>query len=512
MNPMWPGVRLKLVMLSVAVLVVVSFAFTTLSVRLTRGWVEEDFKTRAIAFAREIAVTIGDPRELRDSQSLRTQIREILAIRQNVAQLDILALGRNGVTIVATSHPERRLPFARPDMERARQGLVVSRLIERDHDRYWEVLAPITLDGETAGAVGAKFSLEAADRLAGRTRAWAFTFTAASVVVMAVLMSLAIRHVVDRPVRRLVEAISRVRAGDTGAQVRVASRDEFGVVAQHFNEMVARIARFNDELQFRVREAVGESDARYREVQQLNAQLFELGRRLSHAERLAVSGRIVAEVAHEVGTPLHSVAGHLELLRKELASARISDESARRLDVIEAQLARVTGIITQLLDITRRSAGPAARVDVNRLLRETIELVRPGVSAAGLALDVDTSPDLPPVHGHGSQLQQVFLNLLTNAIDATPAGGRVSVRSRLDADRGQVVVEVRDTGQGIDPQHRRQIFDPFFSTKAPGLGAGLGLFVSSEIVREHKGSIEVESAPDRGSAFRVCLPSAREAA
>jgi signal transduction histidine kinase len=92
-------------------------------------------------------------------------------------------------------------------------------------------------------------------------------------------------------------------------------------------------------------------------------------------------------------------------------------------------------------------------------------------------------------------------------MDATPSGGRVEVATRTLADRGEVVIEVRDSGHGIAPEHRKQIFDPFFSTKAPGRGSGLGLFISSQIVRDHKGAIEVESGPGRGSTFRVVLPA-----
>ncbi len=500
------GVRLKLVLLSVAVLVVVSFGFTALSLSLTRAWVEEDLRERAIAFAREIAATIGDRRELESGALLQDQIRQILDIRRNVGQLDILALEGDGAKVVATSRAGQRLPFTRGDLTKVSQGQVVSRLIEGRGERYWEVMAPIVLGGVPTGAAAARFSLERADQAAARTRTWAFALTATSVLVMALLMSVAIRQVVDRPVRRFVEAIARIRTGETSATVPVAGRDEFGVMAIHFNEMMARINRFNDELQLTVKEAITELDQRYQEVQRLNEQLFDLGRRLSHAERLAVSGRIMAEVAHEVGTPLHSVAGHLELLRRALPPEAQTDETRRRLAVIESQLGRVTGIITQLLDVTRRSAGVPTRVDVNRLLRETIELVRPGMAAAGLVLRVDPAPDVPAVHGHPSQLQQVILNLLTNAMDATAPGGRVEVATRSDADRGQVSIEVRDTGHGMGPAERRQIFEAFFSTKEPGRGSGLGLFISSQIVRDHKGAIEVESEPGRGSRFRVCLP------
>jgi two-component system NtrC family sensor kinase len=498
------GVRQKLVLLSVAVMIAISFGFAALSLNLSRRWVEEDLKDRAIAFAREIAATIGDRSEFESGRLLREQIRQILEIRQNVSQLDILAFDDARTRVVATSDPSWRLPFSRSDLVKARRGEVVSRLIERE--RNWEVMAPVTLGGAVVGAVACRFSLERPDRLAFRTRVWALTLTAASVVVMGFLMSLAIRQVVDRPIRRFVNAIARIRAGDTGAIVQVKSADEFGVMAQHFNEMMVRVNQFSDELQLRVKEAVGELDQRYHEVQTLNEQLFELQRRLSHAERLSVSGRIMAQVAHEIGTPLHSVAGHLELLRKELPPGLLTDEAVRRLGIIETQLSRVSEIIRQLLDVTRRSAGDPERVDVNRLVREAVELVRPGMSAAGLGFRVDQAAELPRVHGHGGQLQQVILNLLTNAMDATPPRGVVEVVTRT-AGSGSVVIEVRDSGHGIAPDQRKQIFEPFFSTKAPGRGSGLGLFISSQIVHDHKGRIEVESEPERGSTFRVVLPA-----
>jgi two-component system NtrC family sensor kinase len=130
------------------------------------------------------------------------------------------------------------------------------------------------------------------------------------------------------------------------------------------------------------------------------------------------------------------------------------------------------------------------------------------MAAANLRFHLDAASDLPQVHGHAGQLQQVILNLLTNAMDATPAGGQVEVATRTVPGAGRVVVEVRDSGPGIAGEHRKQIFEPFFSTKAPGRGTGLGLFISAQIVRDHRGVIEVESEPGRGSTFRVVLLAA----
>ena len=494
------GVRHKLIVLGTLVILVVSSGFTWINLALARQAIEEDLKSRAIIYAREVAVTLGRGSELGSRQALQTLIGRLVQIRRSLLQLDVLAFGPDRATVVATNVPGSRVPFTDADAGEVRRGGVVSRHVSIGAERYWEVLAPITLDGAVAGAVAVKFSTVRADELASRIRRWALTLTAVSVVVMGVLMRASIQLVVDRPIRSFMKAIGAGADDGVPAPVAIRRSDEFGVLARHFNEMVSRIQRFNDELKTRIGEATGELDHRYRE-------LAEMQRRLARAERLALSGRVIAEVAHEVGTPLHSVAGHLELLRKDLPPAALSDDVARRLTIIETQVARVIGIIARLLDVTRYPPGDAAAVDLERLARDTADLVRPSLASAGLTLDVRAEPALPPVQGRQDQLQQVVLNLLTNAIDATPPGGRIDVTTRRLDGRGEVEIAVADTGRGISAADRAHIFEPFFSTKEPGRGGGLGLFISAEIVREHKGRIEIDTDEGRGSTFRVFLPA-----
>jgi len=281
-----------------------------------------------------------------------------------------------------------------------------------------------------------------------------------------------VNGVVNRPIERFVRAMR----GAEAEPVAVSSHDEFGAMARHFNDMIAR--------------------ARER--------LFAMQRDLSHSERLALSGRIVAEVAHEVGTPLHSIMGHLELLREDLPAATVSGTIERRLRVIESQLGRVREIIDRLLDVTRRSPQPPVAVDINALVQETIELVRPALVAAQLELKVQADPAAPRFLGQRSELQQVLLNLLTNALDATPPGGVVQVATR--ARGGEVELEVADTGCGIAAVELKRIFDPFVTTKEPDRGTGLGLFISAQLVHDHGGRIDVVSEPGHGSVFRVTLP------
>jgi len=498
------GVRHKLILLGTLVILVISSGFTWANLALARRAIEEDLKTRAIIYAREIAETFGDRGGLERRDALGQMIARLLKIRRSALQLDVLSLGPEGTTLVATSNPSARVAVTMADADEVRTGRVVARAA----GGHWEVIAPIVLDDLVTAAVAVQFSTQRADELASRIRFWAITLAAASVVLMGLLMSMAIHLVVDRPIRRFMDAIARTPADGGPAAVDVKTTDEFGVLARQFNEMVTRIGRFSEELRSRVAEATDELDRRYRQVEQLNALLFEMQRRLSHAERLALSGRVMAEVAHEVGTPLHSVAGHLELLRADLPPAALTEDTERRLTIIETQVTRLIEIITRLLDLTRRAPGEPGPVDVQVLARDTADLVRPGLARVGITLTVRTESELPFVRGQQDQLQQVILNLLSNAIAATPAGGVIAVTTRAIPDEGQVEIAVSDTGHGISPADREQIFEPFFSTKEAGRGTGLGLFISAEIVREHKGRIEIESEEGRGSTFRVLLPAA----
>src|SRR2546428_772773 len=155
------GVRAKLVLLSLLILVVVSFSFTWLQIRLSRVWFEEDLRARAVIFAREVAATIGDRREFENRNMLAHKIRQIMAIRQSVFQLDVLGFDKAGSHIVATSYEPRRLPFTRREGEQVRQGDVVSRMVTDPDGRSWEVMAPIRGEGDVGGAIAASSACSA---------------------------------------------------------------------------------------------------------------------------------------------------------------------------------------------------------------------------------------------------------------------------------------------------------------------------------------------------------------
>jgi two-component system NtrC family sensor kinase len=509
------SVRSKLVLSTLILLVVVSFAFTAASLYFSEHLAEDDLRRRAIAFAREVAATIGDRRELEDRQGLEVQIRRIIEARPNIRNVDFLALPDpdGWPHILASSDITWRPPLSPAQLQDLRRGRVITRLVVESRRRRWETIAPIVLQGSVVGAVAADFSLAPADEQRAQIRATSLAITGASVLVAVLLVGLVVRRVVHMPIHRLLEVIRRVERGDRDARAPVTRQDEFARLAAHLNRMLEELGRASEAQEERVRQATAELADRYAEVRRLNELLFQAQYRLRHSERLALLGRTMGTVAHEVGTPLHSIAGHLELLRQELPSELLAGSPARRLAIIDSQLARVTETIEQLLAASRRPAGARTPVDLPASLREVLDLVSPGI--AGARVEVRSELGLvPPVSADAAQLQHALLNVVTNALDAMPAGGVLRIRTDVERRDGQpwALVRVSDTGGGIAPDHLKRIFEPFFTTKELGRGVGLGLFITQQIVRDHGGDIDVETSAEGGTTFSIALPGSGTAA
>jgi two-component system NtrC family sensor kinase len=229
-----------------------------------------------------------------------------------------------------------------------------------------------------------------------------------------------------------------------------------------------------------------------------------LEEQLQQREKLSSIGLLAAGVAHEINTPLTGVSSYTQML---LGMFTEHDPKHKLLEKIHRQTERATGIVNNLLNFSRTgNVTEFADVDVNHVLDDTLQLLEPQLRQSQVEIAREYDNDLPRVYGNPGKLQQVFTNLLLNARDALPDGGRVTLRTTSDGDA--VAVQVADTGIGIAPENVARIYDPFFTTKGVGRGTGLGLAVSYGIVQEHSGHIAVESAPGRGTTFRITLPTA----
>jgi signal transduction histidine kinase len=250
-----------------------------------------------------------------------------------------------------------------------------------------------------------------------------------------------------------------------------------------------------------------------------NAQLAEVREQLNRSERLAAVGQLVASVAHEVGTPLHSIAWHVQAVGEE---AGATTEMKKRIEIIDGQLNRVVRIIQDLLSSTRQRKPEPAWLPADRLVSFAAALLEPAYRAKGVVLRIEAGEAVPMAWADSEKIHQVLVNLLTNALAATLEGGSVLIRTGIrlaspeeiesakgtlsDPTTTMVTISVSDTGCGMPEEDLQKAFTPFFTTKAIGKGTGLGLYLSREIVQAHGGTLSIESAVGKGTTVVVSLP------
>jgi len=248
-----------------------------------------------------------------------------------------------------------------------------------------------------------------------------------------------------------------------------------------------------------------ELGAAYQELSEAHKQLKESQDQLIRAEKLTLLGEMAASFVHEAKNPMAAALILTKLLNKEISRDSFSKETALgHLSQIESALARGSSLIQNVLDFSLKSTPRLELCEINEVIDGVLELTAYSTKGQNIKVtkELDSSP--PRVRANSDQLQQVYINLILNAIQAMPEGGRLTIRTGTDGNWFKT--EVQDTGCGISPENMRKLFKPFFTTKDKGKGVGLGLFVCSEIIRRHQGRIEVQSKQGKGTTFTVYLP------
>ncbi len=317
---------------------------------------------------------------------------------------------------------------------------------------------------------------------------------------------------VFEPLERMTDTIGRVEQGDLGA--RTGSQgigDEIARVAQHLDHLLDQVQErdrklrsWNEELNSRVEE-------RTRDLRMANRQLEETTRQLIMSEKLAAIGEITAGVAHEINNPIAVIQGNLEVLRMLLGEH--ADVASTEIRLIDEQIDRINQIVMKLLQFAKPDeyAGYAERHVPDEVISDCIPLVRHLLRKS--EIDVVREPGATgSILMSRTELQQVLINLLVNAIHAMPHGGNIIVKTRDEEHAGQsgVSVEITDTGVGMPPEVVTRIFNPFYTTKSRQ-GTGLGLSITQTLVTRQGGDIKVDSAQGEGTTFTVWLPEAADA-
>src|SRR5215510_6876555 len=325
------------------------------------------------------------------------------------------------------------------------------------------------------------------------------------------------RRLVYQPLDRLINAMSRAKTGDLEAQVPASAPDEIGLLTDEFNSMIRQVREMTREreaqqvtLREKVRDATNELERRNQQLQETNLELWRTTRRMNELGRLAAAGQTAAQFAHEVGTPLNLISGHVQLLGLDLA--RNPGDGEARIRIIGEQIERIERIVRTMLDRTRFETE-LTPVDLNQILQRLLDATSPALDKRRVRIVEKFDPNLPLISGSSDRLQQLFLNLINNALDAMPDGGELTVSTTAEQSPGgktsKVIVDFADDGSGIVPETLAHIFDPLYTTKAPGQGTGLGLVIVSQVVRDHGGEVEVQSKPGEGTRFRLTFPVAR---
>ncbi len=246
-----------------------------------------------------------------------------------------------------------------------------------------------------------------------------------------------------------------------------------------------------------------------RTVKRLEQQFADQAR-LLHQDKMISLGTLAASVVHEINNPLTGVLNYIRLMIKIVGRDSLSTEQIQKfqkyLELMDSEVGRCSDIVSNLLAFSRKSKLEFSDVNINDLIEKCLLLSDHKLTLQNIQIKTDLYPDIPKITGDFNQLQQCLLNLIFNAADAMPDGGRFIVKSNFDSKIRRVEIKVSDTGCGITKENLDRIFDPFFSTKKEGKGLGLGLSVVDGIIDRHRGTIEVESELDKGTVFTIKLP------
>jgi two-component system NtrC family sensor kinase len=320
-------------------------------------------------------------------------------------------------------------------------------------------------------------------------------------LVIGVLIVFLTRRFVGVPLHKLMRGAEAIGAMDLGERIDIRSPEELRRVGESFNDMAARLQAAMAQLDDFTRELE-------RKVEERSRQLGVAQRKLIQSDRLASLGQLSASVAHEINNPLSGVLNLSMLLQRILREDGIPPERIAEfrgyLQDIAAETTRVGRIVTDLLAFSRRSGPQRAPRDLDQMVRHTISLLDHKLQLGNVRAELELAPGMPAVPCDGGQIQQVLVNLVMNAAEAMPEGGRLWLRTRVEGD--DAVIEVEDEGSGIPEAILPRIFDPFFTTKGEGKGVGLGLAVVYGIVDSHGGAIDVCSGAGSGTRFTVRLP------
>ncbi len=499
----WFGsLRVRLALAIVATVAVTVGITGWLSLRASEEVLLRELTTTAVQAAELIARDIEQMSDPLPTQLLEGRIRDVDAAAGEVGRVAVITRTGEAVTVIATSGP----PPAEDGLRLGSRALAEGRTLTERSAATIRAAVPFSRNGQTAGAVMVRSDVAVVLAVQRRALSSLLWFAALAIAVLVLVVDQLAGPIVHTPIRQLRRTMERVSEGDLEARAPVSGSGDLADVARGLNQVLDHIANFNDALQARVRSATAELEQRNVERVESYHRLLSVREQLASAEQMASIGQTAANVAHQVGTPLNLISGHVQILQEQLAG---DPDVARRLAVIEEQIGKVTTTVRSLLDRSRR-LGPRTRTTAKELVDRVAEAVSPNLEAAGIQLESSAPAGATEILVDSVNLELALLNMVNNAVHAMPNGGALAIRiSTPSVDTVRISIE--DTGVGIPPELLGRIFEQWFTTRPDGRGNGLGLSIARDVVHAHGGSITVASETGRGTTFTIDLPAAADA-
>jgi signal transduction histidine kinase len=500
------SLRVQITAIYGLILVVTMAIAASLGQSIAKKAVEQALRERTVDVASSIVGALDLPRDLSriDRDALGDRLAGAVPLNRGLRRVDLAVVRGRRHDLVRMDISAGGYDLSLADAEGPLEARSSSRIEREGEERIALAVVPVLgPDRKPYANLRVEVDLYDAALIARRERTVFLWATVASALVLALSFTLVLGRMLARPLRRLAAAMEGVESGgqDVAPIPGAARADEIGVVARGLEAMLARIRGFNQELQDRIAAATSDLAAKNRALADANRQLVAARRDLDAKERLAAVGQISGTIAHELGNPLNALSGHVQLLLRAPESPPAVREG---LAIVDREARRMTAIIRRFLDSARGLTPAPEPVDLAALVDDALSLSLSAEARDRIAVTREIAPEVAQVAVDPALVRHVLTNFVSNAVDAMPGGGRLAVRAR--ADGGRLAVSVADSGAGLGPDERKRIFEPFYSTKAPQHGSGLGLSICREIASALKGHIDVESTPGTGAVFTLYVP------
>src|SRR3989454_7407490 len=497
------SLRFQLVLLFTAVLAATLLVASALGLRIGQRSVEDEIRKRTaeLASATTLALKHAGTDDDQISEELAATVRTHRGIlRAELARQAALGIDADftaahieagGIVFTRWRGPATRLA-----------GEVID---DPDSGRALQLVAPFNDARGAKARLVLLASVAEAEHLVAAERKALLQVAMGASVFLVVAFWILLGRILIRRVSALQLTMRAVEGGllDVHAPGPREGGDELAYLARGFNRMLAQIRGFNAELTKKIEEATAELTKKNRDLEELNELLVAARRDLTSQERLAALGQLAGTIAHELGNPLNAVSGHVQLLARR---TDLPSPAKEQVAIANAEVQRMAQIIRRFLDQTRGFTPAAETVQMQPLVDEALDLTLGTEARAKIQVQREVMDSASVVRTDPGLVRHLLTNLVANAVDAMPNGGRLEVQARSEG--RDVVLRVSDTGTGMAPDVKRHIFEAFYTTKPDGKGTGLGLAICKEIARALRGRIDVESEPGKGSAFTVRFPEA----